>query len=160
MAKLGPLAKRDSCTEVRQFLERFTIHFCLVSVAVLAGTEVVVGAAMLGAVVAIGADVLDAVGAVGVAVTLLILLLLALLPFGRCPSKGVCLSKLLKLYKYLLLFLIRHLNLSICLVFILLCLCSLILLMKCIHLMMLYSKVGSLAGLCYAHTCIGFYLSF
>ena len=151
MAKLGPLAQRDSCTDVRGVLERFITHFGLVSTALLAGTEVVMGADVFGVVETIGANVLDA----EVLWVLLVWLFYYLYyqychwsHFGGLLSKGVCLPKVpmvLKLYKYPLLFLIRHLHLSICLVFILLCLCSLILLMKCIHLIMSSSKIRFLS---------------
>ena len=40
IAKVGPLAKRDSCAGVRGVLERFMTHFCLL---VFEGADVVGG---------------------------------------------------------------------------------------------------------------------
>ena len=84
----------------------------------------------------VGAGVMGTLGAVGVVVVLIVVLalltslvfcLFAVLLGG--PPKGVCapkVSKVPKLYKYLLFFLIIHSNLSICFNFILLGPCSLI----------------------------------
>ena len=91
-------------------------------------------------VVIVGTDVVGS--DVVVVVLVVVLVLLASLVFclfavfWGCHLKKVCLLKVSKLCQYPLLFLIKCLTLLICFVFILLCPCSLILLMKCIHLMM------------------------
>ena len=83
----------------------------------------------------------------------------AILVLQRCPSKD-----LPKLCEYPLLFSTKQLNLSICLLFTLNYLCSLILWMKLIHLTMLPQRWDSLVGnkvlINYAHTCIRYCLCF
>ena len=96
MAKFGPLAHRDSCTDVRGVLERLMTHFCLLLSELmhvcLSPMGLLLGATK-GAVGAKGVvtEGAGAMGAVGVEELLLALDLVLELLVGRCE----CLLKVL-----------------------------------------------------------------